>query len=128
MAIEVKSVYPDTPRPMQFCASMVDGMPVYESTGVETKEALRREAWTKMLCDLVGELYMGCYSIGEPFKISYLKLLDLQANLLLECEDTMRIFRKFFPTMPAINMAMWVDKLLDKHDGSRVIEFKWMAN
>lgn len=123
-----KSVYPDTPRPMQFCASMVDGMPVYESTGVETKEALRREAWTKMLCDLVGVLYMGCYSIGEPFKISYLKLLDLQTNLLLEREDTMRIFRKFFPTMPAINMAVWVDKLLDKHDGSRVIEFKWMAN
>lgn len=123
-----KSVYPDTPRPMQFCASMVDGMPVYESTGVETKEALRREAWTKMLCDLVGVLYMGCYSIGEPFKISYLKLLDLQTNLLLEREDTMRIFRKFFPTMPAINMAIWVDKLLDKHDGSRVIEFKWMAN
>lgn len=123
-----KSVYPDTPRPMQFCAAMVDGMPVYESTGVETKEALRREAWTKMLCDLVGVLYMGCYSIGEPFKISYLKLLDLQANLVLESEDTMRIFRKYFPTMPAINMAMWVDKLLDKHEDDKVIEFKWMSN
>ena len=122
------SVYPDTPRPMQFCAAMVEGVPVYESTGVETKEALRREAWTKMLCDLVGVLYMGCYSIGEPLKISYLKLLELQTNLVLEREDTMRIFRKFFPTMPAINMAMWVDRLLDKHEDDKVIEFKWMSN
>lgn len=30
--------------------------------------------------------------------------------------------------MPAINLAMWVDQLLDKHDGSREIEFKWMSN
>ena len=29
-----KSVYPDTPKPMQFCAAMVEDMPVYESTGV----------------------------------------------------------------------------------------------
>ncbi len=123
-----KSIYPDTPRPMQFCAAIVTGTPVYESTGVETKEALRREAWTKMLCNLVGVLYMGCYSIGEPFKISYLKLLDLQANLLLEREDTMRIYRRYFPTQPAINMAVWVDQLLDKHFGSREIEFKWMSN
>lgn len=123
-----KSVYPDTKRPMQFCAAMVTGMPVYESTGVETKEALRREAWTQMLCQLTGELYMGCYSIGEPLKISYQKLLDLQTNLVLESEDTMRIFRRYFPTMPAINLAMWVDQLLDKHDGSREIEFKWMSN
>lgn len=121
-----KSVYPDTKRPMQFCAAMVEGMPVYESTGVETKEALRREAWTQMLCQLTGELYMGCYSIGEPFSISSLKLLNLQTNLLLESEDTMRIFRKFFPTMPALNMAVWVDQLLDKHADDKVIKFIWM--
>lgn len=122
-----KSVYPDTPKPMQFCAAMVSGVPVYEPTGVETTKALRREAWTRLLCELLGELYLGCYSIGEPLKVGYLKLLDLQAKLLLEDYSTMRIFRRYFPTMPVINMAVWVDQLLDKHDGScRLIEFKWM--
>ena len=123
----MESVFPNTQRPMQFCAAVVSGMPVYEPTGVETKEALRREAWTRLLCELVGELYIGGYSIGEPFKVSYLKLLDLQSGLLLESENTMRIYRRYFPTMPAINMAMWVDQLLDKHENSRVIEFKWMV-
>ena len=104
------------------------GVPVYESLGIETDNDAGRVAFTRLLCELGGSLYMGCFSIGEPFKISYLKLLDLQTNLLLEREDTMRIFRKFFPTMPAINMAVGVDKLLDKHDGSRVIAVKWMAN
>ena len=123
----MESMFPDTPKSMHFCAAMVEGMPVYESTGVQTKEALRREAWTKLLCDLTGELYMGCYSIGEPFKISYLKMLDLQAGLLLEKDDTMRIFRKYFPAMPALNLAVWVDSVLDKHENCKEIEFKWMC-
>lgn len=120
------SYYPDTPKPMQFCAAMVAGMPVYESTGIETKEALRREAWTQLLCDLVGEIYMGCYSIGEPFKISSLKLLNLSADIALKHERAISLWQKRFPTTDPWTLVAWIDRLLDSHEGQREIEFKWM--
>lgn len=120
------SYYPDTPKPMQFCAAMVAGMPVYESTGIETKEALRREAWTQLLCDLVGEIYMGCYSIGEPFKISSLKLLNLSADIALKNERAISLWQKRFPTLDPWTLVAWIDRLLDSHEGQLEIEFKWM--
>ena len=120
------SYYPDTPKPMQFCAAMAVGMPVYESTGIETKEALRREAWTQLLCDLVGEIYMGCYSIGEPFKISSLKLLNLSADIALKHERAISLWQKRFPTTDPWTLVAWIDRLLDSHEGELEIEFKWM--
>lgn len=123
------SYYPDTPRPMQLCAAMVTDMPVYEETGVETKRAEVRETFTHCLLDLVGEIYMGCYSIGEPFRISYLKLLDLQMKLVTEDELTVeRMHRYFNEKMTPTTLAIWVDAVMDKHEGQREIEFKWMLN
>lgn len=122
------SVYPDTKRPMQLCAAMVTGMPVYEATGVETKKADVRQAFTYFLLSMVGDLYLGCYSIGEPFRISYLKLLDLQGNLLLKDEQTMAKFNKYTNGMDPLTIALWIDKLLEDHQDEREIEFKWMTN
>lgn len=122
------SVFPDTERPMQLCAAIVSPMPVYEATGVETKKADVRQAFTYFLLSMVGDLYLGCYSIGEPFRISYLKLLDLQTNLVLKDERTMARFNKYTKGMDPWSIVVWLDKLLDDHNDQREIEFKWMLN
>lgn len=122
------SVYPDTPRPMQLCAAMVTDMPVYEATGIETKKAVVRETVTQCLLDMAGEIYMGCYSIGSEFRISYMKLLDLQTNLVLKDENTIGRLRKYFKTLDPWSLVAWIDKLLDNHKDEREIEFKWMLN
>ena len=118
-------VYPDTKRPMQFFAAMVTGMPVYEATGIETTEAAKREAWTQTLCDLAGVLYMGCYSIGEPFRISRLSLLDISTDIILKREDAIRKLQKRFTNFDPWHMVAWIDQLLDGHEEMQ-IEFKWM--
>ena len=120
------SAYPDTPRPMQLCVAMVTGMPVYEETGVETKMAIVRQVYTQCLHDLVGEIYMGCYSIGEPFRITYMKLLDLQTNLVLKDQHTIDRLRKYFKNLEPLSLCVWLDEILDSHEGQKEIEFKWM--
>ena len=121
------SAYPDTERPMQLCAAIVSPMPVYEATGIETKRAAVRETFTHCLLDLVGQIYMGCYSIGDSFRISYLQLLELNSRLLLNDGPTIeRMHRYFNEKMEPLTIAVWIDKLLDDHEGQREIEFKWM--
>jgi hypothetical protein len=123
------SVFPDTPRPMQLCAAIVTDMPVYEATGIETKRAVSRETFTHCLLDMVGEIYMGCYSIGSEFRISYMKMLDLQCNLVLKDELTIERLRKYYDErMDPFVLSAWIDKLLDDHEGQREIKFKWMLN
>lgn len=120
------SYYPNTPRPMQFCAALTTTMPVYESTGLETKYGCRREAWTQCLCDMTGVIYMGCFSIGEPFRISCLALLNVCTNLLVNDDVTIKRLRKYYPTLDPLKVVAWLDKLLDDHENQREIEFKWM--
>ena len=123
------SVYPDTKRPMQLCAAMVTGVPVYESTGIETTKAVARETFTHCLLDMVGEIYMGCYSLGDTFRISYIELLDLQSRLVLEDKLTIDRLRRYYDErMEHLTLSAWIDKLLDGHDGQQEIEFKWMLN
>ena len=120
------SNYPDTPRPMQLCAAIVAGMPVYEATGVETKKAAVRERFTQCLCDLAGEIYLGCYSIGSSFRISYVKLLNLSTDLLLNKPDAVMRLRRHYKAMDPFTIVAWLDKIFDTHEGQNEIEFKWM--
>lgn len=122
------SVYPDTPRPMQLCAAIVKGMPVYEATGIETKKAVLRERVTQCLCALTGQLYMGCYSIGEAFRISYIALLNANCDLLTEKDKAMQYMQQYLPGVKPLSLCVWIDKLLDDHKGQREIEFMWMNN
>jgi len=122
------SYFPDTPRPMQLCAAMVGGMPVYEATGIETKKAELRERVTQCLCALTNTLYLGGYSIGAGFRISYVALLTANGDLLTEECKAMQYMQKYLPGVKPLNLAVWIDKLLDNHDGQREIEFKWMLN
>ena len=122
------SYYPDTQRPMQLCAAMVGGMPVYEATGIETKKAELRERVTQCLCALTNTLYMGGYSIGAGFRISYVSLLTANGDLLTEEHKAMQYMQKYLPGVKSLSLAVWIDKLLDNHDGQREIEFKWMQN
>lgn len=122
------SVFPDTPRAMQLCAAIVTGMPVYEATGIETKKAELRERVTQCLCALTNRLYMGCYSLGETFRISYIALLNANSDLLTEEYKAMQYMQQYLPGVKPLSLAVWIDKLLDGHENQREIEFKWMLN
>lgn len=121
-------VFPDTPRPMQLCAAIVTDMPVYEATGIETTKAELRERVTQCLCALTNRLYMGCYSLGDPFRISYIALLNAGCNLLTKDYKAVQHMEKYLPGVKPLSLSVWIDKLLDDHDGAREIEFKWMLN
>ena len=69
---------------------------------------------------------MGCYSIGDTFRIAYLKLLDLQTNLVLKDQHTMDRLRKYYKNLDPLSLCVWLDKILDNHEGQKEIEFKWM--
>jgi hypothetical protein len=107
---------------------MVGGMPVYEATGIETTKAEVRERVTQCLCALTNTLYMGGYSIGAGFCISYVALLTANGDLLTEEHKAMQYMQKYLPGVKPLSLAVWIDKLLDDHDGQREIEFKWMLN
>jgi hypothetical protein len=113
---------------MQLCAAIVTGMPVYEATGIETKKAELRERVTQCLCALTNCLYMGCYSLGETFRISYIALLNANSGLLTEEYKAMQYMQQYLPGVKPLSLAVWIDKLLDGHENQREIEFKWMLN
>lgn len=120
----------DTKKKMQLCHAIVSGMPMYESTGIETEKGIVRVHFTHLLCDLAGQVYMGCFAIGEPFRISALRLCNIATELILsgdKYQPTKDILKKYYPKMKPHQFAGWIDEILDKHEDAREqVEFMWM--
>ena len=105
---------------------VVTGVPVYESLDIETDNDEGRVAFTRLLCELGGSLYMGCFSIGEHFRLRSIALLKAMCDL--EDDEDSRAARKtveLLPRMKPETMARWIDALLDKHEGEPEIELYW---
>ena len=123
-------MYPfDAKVKMQLCHAIVGGMPVYESTGIEITNGELRHLFTQFLVEITDGIFLGCYSIGEPFRISYLKLLSAICELVSPNADNhaMRILGRYFPKMPPAKLATWLDWLTDQHESEHEIQFCWMT-
>lgn len=106
--------------------AVVTGVPVYESLNIETDNDGGRVAFTRLLCELGGELYMGCFSIGEHFRLRSMALLRAMCDL--EDDEHSRATHKVAELLPEMKpeiIARWIDALLDKHEGELEIELYW---
>ena len=104
---------------------IVTGVPVYESLCVETDNDAGRVAFTRLLCELGGSLYMGCYSIGEHFRLKALSLVMAIGELMDEDSRAARKTKELLPRMKPETMARWIDALTDKHEDDTEIELYW---
>ena len=114
---------------MQLCHAIVGEMPVYESTGIEITDGALRQHFTKFIVELADGIYMGQDSIGEPFKLSYINLLTASIELCSEKEGSraIGILQDFYPKMPPVEFAQWIDWLTDQHEDDREIQLCWMT-
>ena len=111
---------------MELSHAVVTDVPVYESLNLVIDKGLTRALYTELLCRLGGSLYMGCYSIGEPFKLSCLKLDTAVVRLIGDADnDVKKAVLGCFPRMNLAVFAQWLSALTDKHLDERYVELKW---
>lgn len=117
----------DTTKEMELC-HLVNGK--YKTTGVKTKSGIFRAHFTNMLLDLAGQICMGIYFIGEPFKIPAMRLCNMSTDLILDGakhQDIKNKLAEWYPLMKPLQLAGWIDDTLDGHDDPREqIEFVWL--
>ena len=106
--------------------AIVSGVPVYESLDIATDSDEGRVAFTRLLCELGGSLYVGGDSIGNHFKLRSLALLRAMIDLW-DDEDSRaaRKMKELLPRMDRHTLSDWIDALLEKHSGELEIELFW---